>query len=92
MLPTWSREFDSRYLLQKEKRDVIMKIMKKLFISREDGFIVQILFVFFYFAERISIFYWFRKIANAIWIRIHKNEILNDKDRNCLQKSQNSYW
>lgn len=57
-----------------------MKIIKKPFISREDGFIVQILFILFYLAERISIFYWFRKISNAIWIRIHKNEILSDVD------------
>lgn len=63
-----------------------MKIKKKPFINREEGFLIQVLFLIFYFAERISIFYWLRIIMNNIWIRRHKEEILNDKNGDVCKK------
>lgn len=63
-----------------------MNLKKKPFISRDEGFIVEILFLVFFIAERISIFYWFRKIINGIWIRKHKRKILNDKNGSYCKK------
>ena len=46
--------------------------LKKGIIGRDDGFIVQSLFLIFYFLERVSIFYWIRKIAK---IRAEKKKL-----------------
>ncbi len=40
--------------------------IKKDIIGRENGFIIPILFLVFYFLERVSIFYWIRIVSSKI--------------------------
>lgn len=40
--------------------------LKKGIISKDNGFLVQFLYILFYWAERISIFYWIRVIGEKL--------------------------
>ena len=40
------------------------KHIKSNFISQKDGFLVQVLYLIFYFLERLSVFYWLRYFAS----------------------------